>query len=181
MRNEFALARAYTRAVLRHWWVIVVGVVLVLLDVIERTFGTWVVGPRWARVTIGVMALSVAQYLVYRDLQKSQLSASQRKQKLARLAEFQRTGRELTSVPDTCRTHRDFAAWAFEVDGWLASTCHALATEFGSVTIEKFVNDAGLRDLSYPGIPSEFHKQITVLNRRLENLDLMIQHPDSYL
>ncbi len=45
----------------------------------------------------------------------------------------------------------------------------------------KFVNDAGMMDVSYPGIPTEFQQRMRVVNRRLQNLDAIVQRPDTYL
>src|SRR5258708_33213979 len=66
MMAELRLIWTYIRAVFGHWWVITIEVILVLTDFIERIFGTWLVPPRWVKVTIGVAVLMVAQYLAYR-------------------------------------------------------------------------------------------------------------------
>ncbi|MFZ1007722.1 MAG: hypothetical protein WAN65_12850 [Candidatus Sulfotelmatobacter sp.] len=58
---------AYCRAVFGHWWVITIEGVLVSLDVVERTFGTWLLPPLWVKVTIGVAVLVIAQFLAYRN------------------------------------------------------------------------------------------------------------------
>ncbi len=66
MMAELRLIWAYIRAVFWHWWLITIELILVLTDLIERIFGTWLVPPLWVKVTIGVAVLMVAQYLAYR-------------------------------------------------------------------------------------------------------------------
>lgn len=56
----------YIRAVFGYWWLVTIEVVLVLTDLVERIFGTWLVPPLWVKVLIGFAALVVAQYLAYR-------------------------------------------------------------------------------------------------------------------
>jgi hypothetical protein len=57
MNNELRIIWAYVRAVFGHWWFIIIEVVLVLVDLIERALGTWLLPPRWVRVAIGVAVL----------------------------------------------------------------------------------------------------------------------------
>jgi len=64
--RELRLIWTYIRTVFGHWWLITIEVVLVLTDVLERIFGTWLLPPLWVKVTIGVAVLMVAQYLAYR-------------------------------------------------------------------------------------------------------------------
>jgi hypothetical protein len=56
-----------------------------------------------------------------------------------------------------------------------------LQTEFGVVAVEKFVNDAGMMNSVHVGVPPHFQQRMQVVNRRLQNLDAMIQQPDAYL
>jgi hypothetical protein len=77
MVHELKGLVAYGRAVLRYWWVIVIDVVLVLTDFGERIFGTWFLPPLWAKVTLGVAVVVVAQYLVYRELHRTFLELQQ--------------------------------------------------------------------------------------------------------
>ncbi len=56
----------YCRAVFGHWWVITIEIILVVLDLVERAFGTWLLPPLWVKVTIGIAVLFVAQFLAYR-------------------------------------------------------------------------------------------------------------------
>jgi hypothetical protein len=63
----------------------------------------------------------------------------------------------------------------------MRNTFGILQTEFGALAVEKFVNDAGMMDVSYPGIPTEFQQRTRVVNRRLQNLDAIAQRPDAYL
>ena len=68
MSNKQPLLWMYARRVLRYWWVVVVEVVLVATDFVERFFGDWYRFPLWAKVAIGSGVLVVAQYLAYREL-----------------------------------------------------------------------------------------------------------------
>jgi hypothetical protein len=67
MDKELKILRTYCRAVFGHWWVITIEIVLVLLDLVERAFGVWLLPPLWAKVTIGVAVLVGAQFLAYRN------------------------------------------------------------------------------------------------------------------
>jgi len=67
MNKELKILRTYFRAVFGHWWVITIEGVLVLLDLVERAFGTWLLPPLWVKVTIGVAVLLIAQFLAYRN------------------------------------------------------------------------------------------------------------------
>jgi hypothetical protein len=71
MAVEIETLKAYVKAVFSHWWAIVTGLALTVLDGIERLFGTWYIAPRWAKVATGVAGLVVAQYQAYRDLARS--------------------------------------------------------------------------------------------------------------
>jgi len=61
----------YASAVLRHWWSIVAGSLLGLVDVIERAYGVWLLPPPWLSWTTAVLGLIVAQFLAYRDLRRA--------------------------------------------------------------------------------------------------------------
>ncbi len=61
----------YVRAVLKYWWLIVVGLGLTLLDLVERTFGTWWTFPLPVRVAAAIGGVVVAQYLAYRDFRRA--------------------------------------------------------------------------------------------------------------
>ena len=73
----------YTRAVLRQWWVIVVEGLLVLTDVIERIFGTWLLPSTRVKVGIGFTALTIAQYRAYRELLLQSRAEKEKKTDLA--------------------------------------------------------------------------------------------------
>jgi hypothetical protein len=78
MKAELLIIRSYVQAVLREWWVIVIEVVLVLTDVTERIFGTWLLPSSRIKVAIGLTALVVAQYRAYRKLYRQSQVPAQR-------------------------------------------------------------------------------------------------------
>ncbi len=178
MDSELKMVWAYVRAVFGHWWVITIEGVLVGLDLVERAFGTWLLPPRWAKVTIGVAVLVLAQYFAYRDQKKMLSTGATRKEKLERLADCMRAGRQFLYSPSS---QANWIKWASDVDDWMRNTFGILQSEFGALAVEKFVNDAGMMDVSYPGIPTEFQQRMRVVNRRLQNLDAIVQRPDAYL
>src|SRR5438552_6225134 len=150
MGNEFKMVWGYVRAVFGHWWVITIELVLVSLDVVERVFGTWLLPPLWAKVTIGLLVLVFAQYLVYRDQQRTFNVAAKKKEKLEKLAECMKTGRRFLYTPSSGVHHKpDWVKWASDVDDWMRSTFRIIQTEFGALAVEKFVNDAGMMDGAY--------------------------------
>jgi len=63
----------------------------------------------------------------------------------------------------------------------MTRTFRTLQTDFNGLAVEKFVNDAGLRDASFPGVPAEFQKRTMVLHRRLENLTAIAERADTCL
>jgi hypothetical protein len=63
----------------------------------------------------------------------------------------------------------------------MRSTFGTIQAEFGALAVEKFVNDAGMGDVSDPGVPPEFHPRMGVMNRRLQNLDAIVQRSDAHL
>jgi hypothetical protein len=178
MDNELKMVWTYIRAVFGHWWVITIEVVLVGLDLVERAFGTWLLPPRWAKVTIGVAVLVLAQYFAYRDQQKMLSTGAAKKEKLTRLADCMRIGRQFLYLPSS-QIH--WIKWASDVDDWMRKTSGILQTEFGVLAAEKFVNDAGIRATVYGSVPPEFQQRMLVLNRRLQNLDAIVERPDTYL
>jgi len=177
MNKELKAAWAYTRLVVGKWWVITIEVVLVSVDVVERMLGTWLLPPLWVKVTIGILVLTFAQYSVYRGQQRLILAGKDRREKLAKLADCMRAGRQFFHRP----SETGWVRWASDVDDWMMSTFRVLQTEFGALAVEKFVNDAGLNDAAYPGVPPEFQQRMLVLNRRLENLDAIAQRAEAYL
>jgi len=68
MRDEFKIISSYVVAVFRQWWVVVVEILLVLTDVFERIFGTWLLPSTRIKFAIGFATLVVAQYRAYRDV-----------------------------------------------------------------------------------------------------------------
>src|ERR1700739_1604613 len=68
MTDEFRIISSYVVAVFRQWWVVVVEVLLVLTDVFERIFGTWLLPSTRTKIGIGFAALLVAQYRAYREI-----------------------------------------------------------------------------------------------------------------
>jgi len=67
MKKELQLIGQYTRKVFWKLWVLIVEGVLVLTDVVERLWGTWILPRTWVKIAIGFSALLVAQYLAYRN------------------------------------------------------------------------------------------------------------------
>ena len=41
LTDELGIAWEYLRAILKYWWLIIVGPFLTLLDFVERAFSTW--------------------------------------------------------------------------------------------------------------------------------------------
>lgn len=177
MKSELKAAWDYARLVLGKWWVITIEVVLVSVDVVERVLGTWLLPPRWVKVMIGILVLIFAQYSVYRGQEKLILAGKERKGKLPKLADCMRAGRQFFYRP----SETGWVKWASDVDDWMMSTFRILQTDFGALAVEKFVNDAGLNDAAYPGVPPEFQQRMLVLNRRLENLDAIAQRADAHV
>ena len=71
LHEELKTVGEYVSAVLKHWVVLVISLLLTGVDFVERIFGTWFVSPRWLTLTIGITGLIVAQYLAYRDFVKA--------------------------------------------------------------------------------------------------------------
>lgn len=69
--SEWRILRAYTGAVTKHWWVIITGLGLTILDGVERLLGTWYLLPTWVKIGSAVVGLAAAQYLAYRDLARA--------------------------------------------------------------------------------------------------------------
>ena len=178
MANELRMAWAYFRAVVWRWWVITIELVLVTLDVVERVLGKWFLPPLWAKVVIGSGVLVIAQYLVYRDLQKTLVSGATPREKLTRLAACMKAGRQFLYTPSA---QSGWVAWASNVDDWAMNTFKMLESEFGTLAVEKFVNDAGMLSFTYPGVPAEFQQRMLMLNRRLQNLQAIAEQPNVYL
>jgi len=178
MNDELKTIWNYARLVLGKWWVITIEVVLVSVDVIERVLGTWLLPPRSAKVTVGILVLVIAQYRVYRAQQKQLLGGADRKERLAKLAERMRTGRQFFYKP---LDPNGWIKWASDLDDWMSKTFRMLQSDFSALAVEKFVNDAGLNDASFPGVPAEFQKRMLILNRRLENLGAIAERADTYL
>jgi hypothetical protein len=178
MHSEFKMGWGYVRAVFRRWWVLTIEVVLVLLDLVERVFGIWLLPPLWAKVTVGVLVLVFAQYLVYRDQRKMLDVTAKRKEKLEKLATCMKSGRQFLYTPSS---QTDWIKWASDVDEWMVNTFRIIQVEFGALAVEKFVNDAGMLGGVYPSVPGDFQQRLRVINRRLLNLDAIAQRPDAYL
>ena len=178
METELKAAWDYARLVLGKWWVITIEIVLVSMDVVERLLGTWLLPPRWVKVTVGILVLVIAQYRVYRAEQKQLVTGADRKERLAKLAECMRTGRQFFYKP---LDPDGWIKWASDLDDWMSKTFRMLQTDFAALAVEKFVNDAGLKDGSFPGVPAEFQKRMLILNRRLENLGAIAERTDTYL
>lgn len=64
--TERKLIWKYIQAVFGYWWFLTIEIVLVMTDLAERIFGTWLLPPFWVKVLIGFGALVVAQYVAYR-------------------------------------------------------------------------------------------------------------------
>lgn len=177
MSNEIKIALDYLKAVIRYWWIVAVGLGLTIMDFVERIFATWYQPPLWARVSAAVAGLMIANYLAFRDVRLQLLAMAKSKGKDEVLAAALEAGRglqwEASYRPAT--TSQEFSQWASQVDDWIRATRDMLLANFGKLAVETFLNDAGLKDVSYPGIPSEYHLRLTFLNRRLENLHRIAQ------
>lgn len=68
MKSELAFVWQYVCAVAKQWWVIVVEGLLVLTDIFERLFGTWLLPSTRVKAGIGIAVLVIAQYRAYRSL-----------------------------------------------------------------------------------------------------------------
>ena len=61
--------REYTSAVVRKWWAII-GIAIEVLGLISGVLGTTILLPYWAWLIIGLIALMVAQFLIYYGVRK---------------------------------------------------------------------------------------------------------------
>jgi hypothetical protein len=68
MNEELQIVGSYARAVFREWWVIVIEILLVMTDVVERVLGTWLLPSSRTKVVLGLVVLVIAQYRAYRKL-----------------------------------------------------------------------------------------------------------------
>ncbi len=75
MVREREILWAYVRAVFRHWWFIVVEILLVAVDFAERWFNIWIQPPHWLLLTIGIAVLAAAQYRAFRELYQTHSKA----------------------------------------------------------------------------------------------------------
>jgi hypothetical protein len=71
MSQTLNTLKNYAAAVIHHWWSILGGFVLVILDIAERALGVWWLPPAWAKWTMAILGLCVAQFLAYKDLAKA--------------------------------------------------------------------------------------------------------------
>src|SRR6266851_2248841 len=117
MANESDVVREYIKAVGRHWWAIVTGLVLTLLDGAERLLGTWYLPPLWAKIATAVAGLVLAQYLAYRELAQSRPNPisnfKDRLREVFRAAELewsQTTAAEYVPAPVICNQIDGFSA-----------------------------------------------------------------------
>jgi hypothetical protein len=68
MNEELKIVGSYARAVFREWWVILIEILLVMTDVVERVLGTWLIPSSRTKVVLGLVVLVIAQYRAYRKL-----------------------------------------------------------------------------------------------------------------
>jgi hypothetical protein len=87
--EELRIVTRYLRAVLREWWALVIELLLVVTDVIERVFGTWLLPSSRVKMAVGVTVFVIAQYRVYRDLA---ISSSPRVQRPTELVIYPEQG-----------------------------------------------------------------------------------------
>jgi hypothetical protein len=93
MIDELRLFWVYVKAVSRQWWWLTIDGVLVLADITERTFTTWLQPAMWIKVTVGLAVLMIAQYRAYRELRKQLNVAAQDAQIETHKAVLERSGR----------------------------------------------------------------------------------------
>ncbi len=172
MKKEVQVVWEYLKAVGRYWWIIVVGLGLTIMDFVERIFATWFQPPSWARIATAITGFTIAQYLAYRRLRLAIAGEADQQAKAEKLATALKAGRGLQweAKYKSGTTSQEFSNWASNLDDWIRQTHALLLTELGPLAAEMFLNDAGMKDISYPGIPSEYHERLSFLNRRLENL-----------
>lgn len=78
MNEELKIMRSYVQAVLREWWVVVIELILVLTDVVERVLGTWLLPSSRTKIAFGLTALVIAQYRAYKRLLRQSHAPAQR-------------------------------------------------------------------------------------------------------
>ena len=62
MNEELRVIGSYIRAVFREWWVILIEVLLVMTDAVERVVGTWLLPSSRTKVVLGLAVLSLASF-----------------------------------------------------------------------------------------------------------------------
>jgi hypothetical protein len=105
MVREPEILRAYLRAVFRHWWFLVVEIVLVFVDFAERWFNIWIQPPHWLFLTIGIVVLVVAQYRAFRELYQSSRQAQNSRTSQLRIVADVGSRYILQRVSDQDRIH----------------------------------------------------------------------------
>jgi hypothetical protein len=68
MISTTKLLRKYVLAVLKHWYVVATGLVLTVVDLVERILRTWWVFKQWEILSAAAAIFAIAQFLAYRDL-----------------------------------------------------------------------------------------------------------------
>ena len=103
--RESEILRAYLRAVFRHWWFLVVEIVLVFVDFAERWFNIWLQPPHWLFLTIGIVVLVVAQYGAFRELYQTSRQAQNLRTSQLRIVSEEGSRYILQRVSDQDRIH----------------------------------------------------------------------------
>ena len=173
MRDELKLIGAYVRAVFRQWWMLTIEGLLVLIDLTERLFTTWLQPALWIKVTIGLAVLMVAQYLAYRNVQQ-QVNAPATKEIISKqLREIYREGERLRwKIVDSDDT-LTVADCQRESQEWRARLRSC---------VEKYVSqNKALYVDSVQTVPQKFYSRMTKSNTTKADKGGIVGHLDTRL
>jgi hypothetical protein len=175
MNEELKVIGSYIRAVFREWWVILIEVLLVMTDAVERVVGTWLLPSSRTKVVLGLAVLVIAQYRAYRKvLLQAQVSARIAEAALrdkndgvqvrVRLAALLQKGQKLEENLRTCVEPAHFSAWDGEENTWVDSVTQTL-TAIGFPNYAAEFTRAGTEAAFVPGPVNIGHKQEKRLRR----------------
>ncbi|MFQ5663959.1 MAG: hypothetical protein ACE5HL_09020 [Terriglobia bacterium] len=105
-----------------------------------------------------------------------------RQERMAKLASFMNQGGEIRgSAPRVGASSAAVETWINADRNWLLATRAFLSKECAAQAEAKFLDDAHVPDVVYPGVAQEAQQWLRTLSHRLENLSKIMDKPDTYL
>ena len=144
--------KEYVIAVLRWWWIMVIGIVVPITDYIFQLSEKVSVIPSWVWWAMGILGLTIAQFLAFHKMRIKQHPA------LAGLTKFLETGNDLFNT--TVGDDTELEHWHEQFNRWFDDTKFFIQKSLSITDARLFADITSVKQTTYSPVYNDYHRDL---------------------